>query len=255
VPGVRGGALGHTITISCPGRAALLAAALASTLALGGCGGIEFQGKIFDYVGLSGDRQEPDPRLAERPPLLLPPDTKALPPPGSGVAVATAREDWPQNPELVQKQIVKAKEAEKSKEEAANDPINPYAGKPTLLDKWLGRKKEPEQVDDVPEPYTYALTNRRFLIIRGIFARKIVTAPLTAITHVTVEQSFWQRFLFNTGHLVIITAGFDQREIVIEHVGNPVEFKVMIEELTERIEETWEGDSESGETKLRSLST
>jgi len=105
------------------------------------------------------------------------------------------------------------------------------------------------------QSYTYALTNRRFLIIRGIFARKIVTAPLTAITHVTVEQSFWQRFLFNTGHLVIITAGFDQREIVIEHVGNPVEFKVMIEELTERIEETWEGDSESGETKLRSLST
>ncbi|KKR64348.1 MAG: hypothetical protein UU05_C0052G0006 [Candidatus Curtissbacteria bacterium GW2011_GWA1_40_47] len=90
------------------------------------------------------------------------------------------------------------------------------------------------------QSYTYALTNRRFLIIRGIFARKIVTAPLTAITHVTVEQSFWQRFLFNTGHLVIITAGFDQREIVIEHVGNPVEFKVMIEELTERIEETWQ---------------
>src|SRR3990167_3729757 len=28
------------------------------------------------------------------------------------------------------------------------------------------------------ESYTYALTNRRFLIIRGIFSRKIVTAPL-----------------------------------------------------------------------------
>ena len=144
--------MGHTITISCPARAALLAAALASTLALGGCGGIEFQGKVFDYMGLSGDRKEPDVRMAERPPLVLPPDTKALPPPGSGVAVATAREDWPQNPELVQKQVVKAKEAEKAKEEVANDPINPYAGKPTLLDKWLGKKKEPEQVDDVPEP-------------------------------------------------------------------------------------------------------
>src|SRR3989344_9333995 len=78
------------------------------------------------------------------------------------------------------------------------------------------------------QSYTYALTNRRFLIVRGIFSRKIVTAPLTAITHVTIEHSFMQRFLFNTGHLVIITAGFDQREIVIEHVGNPVEFKVKI---------------------------
>ena len=33
------------------------------------------------------------------------------------------------------------------------------------------------------QSYTYALTNRRFLIIRGIFAWKIVTAPLHAITH------------------------------------------------------------------------
>lgn len=86
------------------------------------------------------------------------------------------------------------------------------------------------------QSYTYALTNRRFLIVRGIFSRKIVTAPLTAITHVTIEQSFLQRFLFNTGHLVIITAGFDQREIVIENIGDPVEFKIMIEELTQKLE-------------------
>src|SRR3989338_9061308 len=30
------------------------------------------------------------------------------------------------------------------------------------------------------QSYTYALTNRRFLIVRCIFSRKIVTAPLTA---------------------------------------------------------------------------
>lgn len=87
------------------------------------------------------------------------------------------------------------------------------------------------------QSYTYVLTNRRFLIIRGIFSRKIVTAPLTAITHVTIEQSPIQRFIFNTGHLVIITAGFDQREIVIEHIGNPVQFKILIEELTEKLGE------------------
>jgi hypothetical protein len=144
--------LGHNTITRRSGRATLLAAAFATTLALGGCGGIEFQGKVFDYMGLSGDRQEPDVRLAERPPLVLPPNAKALPQPGSGVAVATAREDWPQNPELAQKQVVDAKQAEQAKEEAKNDPINPYAGKKTLLDKWLGKKKEPEQVDDVPEP-------------------------------------------------------------------------------------------------------
>ncbi len=108
------------------------------------------------------------------------------------------------------------------------------------------------------QSFVYALTNRRFLIVRGIFSRKIVTAPLTAITHVTVEQSFFQRFLFNTGDLVIITAGFDQREIVIENIGNPLEFKIMIEELTEKIEEGWNasGEEEPKEDfKLRTLSS
>lgn len=108
------------------------------------------------------------------------------------------------------------------------------------------------------QSFTYALTNRRFLIVRGIFSRKIVTAPLTAITHVTVEQSFSQRFIFNTGHLVIITAGFDQREIVIENIGNPLEFKILIEELTEKIEDTWSADEEKDEGKgfkLRSLAS
>lgn len=97
------------------------------------------------------------------------------------------------------------------------------------------------------QSYHYILTNKRFLIIRGIFSRKIVTAPLSAITHVTIEQSFTQRYLFNTGHLVVITAGFDQREIVIEHVGSPVEFKILIEELTDKLE------SEVEIPKLRSL--
>lgn len=104
------------------------------------------------------------------------------------------------------------------------------------------------------QSFTYALTNRRFLIIRGIFSRKIVTAPLTAITHVTVEQSFLQRFFFNTGHLVIITAGFDQREIVIENIQNPLEFKILIEELTEKLEENRATAGEKNKVyKIRSL--
>ncbi|MBC8013207.1 MAG: hypothetical protein H7X74_03875 [Methyloceanibacter sp.] len=144
--------MGHTTIICRPGRAVCLAAVFAATLALGGCGGIEFQGKVFDYMGISGDRKEADPRMAARPPLLLPPDTKALPQPGNGVAVATAREDWPQNPEVAQKQIVKAKADEKAKEESSREPLHPYIGKPTLFNKLLGKNKEAEPVDDVPEP-------------------------------------------------------------------------------------------------------
>jgi hypothetical protein len=145
--------LGRSKAISCLCRSATLAAALAATLALGGCGGIEFQGKVFDYMGLSGDRKQPDVRMAERPPLLLPPDTKALPTPGNGVAAATAREDWPKNPEAVQTEIVKADGDAKAKQTAVNDPLNPLKGKNNpLIEKWLTKKKQVEQPDDTPEP-------------------------------------------------------------------------------------------------------
>ncbi|MEX2028605.1 MAG: PH domain-containing protein [Candidatus Curtissbacteria bacterium] len=106
----------------------------------------------------------------------------------------------------------------------------------------------------IRQSYTYALTNRRFLIVRGLFTRKIVTAPLDRITHITIEQSFLQRYLYNTGHLVIITAGFDQKEIVIEHIGNPVKFKIIVEELTAKLDVEKAGEEARSQTKLRSLS-
>jgi hypothetical protein len=143
--------LGHTPDMTRPVRAALLLVAFAATLALGGCGGVEFQGKLFDYMGLSGDHKEADVRMAERPPLLLPPNPNALPPPQNGVAAATARPDWPQNPEVTQKQVVQAQKDAKAKELAAKEPLHPYIGKPTLFDKWFVKDKG-EQVDDAPEP-------------------------------------------------------------------------------------------------------
>jgi uncharacterized membrane protein YdbT with pleckstrin-like domain len=101
----------------------------------------------------------------------------------------------------------------------------------------------------------YVVTNRRILIITGLFSRKIVTAPLDRITHITVNQSFIQRILYNTGDLLIITAGFDQREIVVEHVSHPVKFKILVEELTAKSEGKYqESEKEIEETKLRALS-
>jgi hypothetical protein len=146
--------LGHDRAISSPCRAALLASALLATLALGGCGGIEFQGSVFDAMGLSGDHKEADVKMAERPPLLLPPDTKSLPQPGNGVAVATAREDWPKNPEVLEQEQVDAQKAAEAKQVTdASDPINPLKGKSNpLFDKWLSPKKKIVPADDTPEP-------------------------------------------------------------------------------------------------------
>ncbi len=74
------------------------------------------------------------------------------------------------------------------------------------------------------------------LIIKGVFAIKVVTTLLDRITHVTVEQSFSERFFYYSGQIVVITAGFDRREIVIENISNPVRFKVLLEELTQKFE-------------------
>jgi hypothetical protein len=64
------------------------AAAVASTLALSGCGGVEgidFNGKIFDWMGLSATSQEKaEPKMADRAPLVVPPSVTRLPDPGSG---------------------------------------------------------------------------------------------------------------------------------------------------------------------------
>jgi hypothetical protein len=145
--------VGHLPAIARVGGTFGLGAALAVTLALGGCGGIEFKGKVFDYMGMGGDQQQADIRMSERPPLLLPPNLHQLPQPGSGVAVATARQDWPTNPEVVQKEVAKDKAAQQAAADSEDDPRNPYSGKPTLLDKVLGRDRaETAPVDDVPEP-------------------------------------------------------------------------------------------------------
>jgi len=145
--------VGHITAKAFADRALKLAGALACAAALGGCGGVEFQGKVFDYMGISGDRQQADVQMAERPPLMVPPNLHQLPPPSQGPAVATARQDWPDDPEKVRQRTVEQKEAKQAEIEADNDPLNPYAGKPTLLDKLFGGKKTVEEpVADVPAP-------------------------------------------------------------------------------------------------------
>src|SRR5665648_1240363 len=105
LPDLRG-SLGHFVAISRIDRAVTLAGALACALVLGGCGAVAFEGKIFDYMGVSGDRQQTDVHMSERPPLMVPPSLNTLPQPGTNAAVATARQDWPDDPERARKRAV-----------------------------------------------------------------------------------------------------------------------------------------------------
>jgi hypothetical protein len=80
------------------GRACTVAVA-SLTWALVGCGavdGVELNGKIFDWMGVSSAAQEVnrrEPRLADRAPLVVPPDSARLPEPGSGQPPTVAVDD------------------------------------------------------------------------------------------------------------------------------------------------------------------
>ena len=90
--------LSHTGMTRC-----LQAAGLGAALMLSGCAdGVELNGKVFDMMGISPAAQEAnrrEPKLAERTPLVVPPDTNRLPEPGSDRAQAAAAVAWPDDPE------------------------------------------------------------------------------------------------------------------------------------------------------------
>jgi len=79
-------------------------AVMAALLGLAGCGGIDgvdFNGKIFDAVGMTGALgKRPEPKTEARAPLVLPPASERLPAPGE-MAAAPQQPDsaWPNDPD------------------------------------------------------------------------------------------------------------------------------------------------------------
>jgi len=92
--------------------AAAFCAAL--TMALSGCAdGVELNGKVFDFLGISPAALEAsrrEPKLAERAPLVMPPDAKRLPDPGATASIGE-QANWPVDPE--QKKLAAAQERER----------------------------------------------------------------------------------------------------------------------------------------------
>ena len=88
-------------------------AMVGSTLLLSGCAdGLELNGKVFDWMGVSPAAQEArvrEPKLAERAPLVMPPNANRLPEPGSGVEPTNIA--FPDDPE--QRKAREGKERER----------------------------------------------------------------------------------------------------------------------------------------------
>jgi len=73
-------------------------------LALAGCGGVDgvqFEGKMFEAVGLTGALgKRAEPKTEARAPLVLPPATEKLPEPGQlAAAPAQPHIAWPDDPD------------------------------------------------------------------------------------------------------------------------------------------------------------
>ncbi len=126
---------------------------VASTLLLSGCAdGIDLNGKVFDWMGVSKaaqDERRTEPKLAERAPLVMPPNSNRLPEPGSGIEPTNIA--FPDDPE--QRKAREAKERERLhmaycrgdiqwKERAfnkdSNAPRSPYGPCPSLFGNLSG---------------------------------------------------------------------------------------------------------------------
>jgi|GEM_PF-5647811 len=70
---------------------------LASLTACSNYDGVEFNGKIFNLVGLGGHSRASEPKLARRNGLVVPPDNQALPAPGSGRVASQGQQNWPKS--------------------------------------------------------------------------------------------------------------------------------------------------------------
>lgn len=80
----------------------------------------------------------------------------------------------------------------------------------------------------------YLLTTRRVIIKKGLFSVKLTATLYDKITHLEVDQSFFDRILLHHGHIIINTAGLNKGEIFMQAVDYPMELKNLMERLINR---------------------
>ncbi|MCL4768693.1 MAG: hypothetical protein KJZ80_20950 [Hyphomicrobiaceae bacterium] len=102
----------------------MAASALLAVSALAGCGfdGVELNGSVFDYLGVSGqaDRGK-EPKLEPRPGVVLPPQLDRLPEPGSTDVATPQGEAWPVDPE--QSKVAAAEQLDRQHETFCRDAL------------------------------------------------------------------------------------------------------------------------------------
>lgn len=76
----------------------------------------------------------------------------------------------------------------------------------------------------------FAFTQKRILILRGWLSTQLVSIDYDKITNIKVEQNFFEKLVFNTGKLIIDTAGTDLPEVILTNIENPYQIKKKLDE-------------------------
>lgn len=79
--------------------------------------------------------------------------------------------------------------------------------------------------------HRYLLTNRRVVIKKGLFTVRLTSALYDKITHIEVDQSWFDRLVMKHGDLILNTAGVHKDELRLSYIDYPIEFKNILEKL------------------------
>lgn len=80
----------------------------------------------------------------------------------------------------------------------------------------------------------YLFTTRRVMIKKGLFSVKLTAVLYDKITHIEVDQSFFDRVFLHHGDIIINTAGSNKNEMILKYVDYPMELKNLLERLINR---------------------
>jgi hypothetical protein len=128
-------------------KTVLLAGASALPLALAGCGEtVQFEGRVFDMMGMNDTSKRQENSVPERAPLVLPPNAKAasLPAPQSQAAAAEENMQWPDDPDERRK-AMEAAQKKQSKVDAVKAVDSRYEPQPGLLNRMWNRGGDDEE--------------------------------------------------------------------------------------------------------------
>lgn len=80
----------------------------------------------------------------------------------------------------------------------------------------------------------YILTTKRVIVQRGYFNINLYSVPYNKITHIESRQDLIDRLLYRHGEIIVRIAGTENKELVLKHIDNPIDFKNILENLIRR---------------------